>query len=126
MQKEQPTFQVDTKHRHHNQRNIYDRSGSSSTIRLAEMPSSSLLCAKLTLFNGDAMAGLIGCDKDGLGVRTLCNGDGRPMLSDDLGACWGMKGTGEVGGFDNCRAAGEVGLEGPLEMVELIDVFEAC
>jgi hypothetical protein len=37
-----------------------------------------------------------------------------------------MKGTGDVGGFDICRATGELGLEGPLETVELIDVLEAC
>lgn len=72
------------------------------------------------------MAGLIGCGEDALGVRTFCSGDGRPMLSDDRCVCWGIKGTGDAGGFDICRATGELGLEGPLEMVELIDVFEAC
>lgn len=72
------------------------------------------------------MAGLMGCGDGDFGVSTLCSGDGRPMLSDDLCVCWGIVGIGAVGDFDICRVAGELGLEDPLEAVELIDILDAC
>lgn len=88
--------------------------------------SSSTFCAKLTLFNGDAMLGLMGCGEEIFGFKTCCSGEGRPMLSDDRCACCGFNDTADIGGFANWKDAGELGLEEPLEAIELMDAFDAC
>lgn len=95
------------------QRSMYDRSGSLSTTRFTAASSTgSSSSAKLTVFGASGLTDSTGSNGavsgttgfgggitgiDGSGVSTLCKGDGRTKLRDDLAECCGRKAIGGVG-----------------------------